>query len=152
MAIPFYILTHDAWERVPLHTNQSAMLSVFCVSHSDMYAVVSHSGFIVQNLGPVISLSLSVYLCSSHWTFNHFLIYLFPADSVVKNLPANARVQETWVWYLGREDPLEEYTETHSSILAWRIPWTEEPGGIQSIRLQRVRHSCVTNTSFFNLI
>ena len=47
--------------------------------------------------------------------------------------------QEKWVWSLGREDPLEEEMATHSSILAWRIPWTEEPGGLQSIGLQRVR-------------
>ena len=44
--------------------------------------------------------------------------------------------QETQVWSLGREDPLEEETVTHSSILAWRIPWTEEPGGLQSMELQ----------------
>ena len=46
---------------------------------------------------------------------------------MVKNLPA---VQETWVQSLGREDPLEKGLATHSSILAWRIPWTEEPGGL----------------------
>ena len=45
------------------------------------------------------------------------------------------------VLYLGREDPLEEGMETHSSILAWRIPWTEEPGGLQSIALERIRHN-----------
>ena len=50
----------------------------------------------------------------------------------VKNLPA---IQETRVQSLGQEDPLEKETATHSSILAWRIPWTEEPGGLQSIRL-----------------
>ena len=55
----------------------------------------------------------------------------------VKNLPA---VQETWVPSLGREDPLEEGMATHSSILAWRIPWTEEPGGLQSMGSQRVGH------------
>ena len=55
---------------------------------------------------------------------------------MVKNLPA---VQETRVRSLGREDPLEEMA-THSSILAWRIPWTEEPGGLQSTGLQRVGH------------
>ena len=55
----------------------------------------------------------------------------------VKNLPA---VQETQVRSLGREDPLEEGMATHSSILAWRIPWTEEPGGLQSTGSQRVRH------------
>ena len=45
-------------------------------------------------------------------------------------------MQETWVCFLGWEDPLEKDTATHSSILAWRIPWTEEPGGIQSMVLQ----------------
>ena len=45
-----------------------------------------------------------------------------------------------WVQSLGREDPLEEGMATHSSILAWRIPWTEEPGRLQSLALQRVRH------------
>ena len=49
-------------------------------------------------------------------------------------------VQETWVQSLGREDPLEKEMETYSSILAWEIPWTEEPGGLQSVGLQRVGH------------
>ena len=57
--------------------------------------------------------------------------------SVVKNLLLR---QETWVQSLGREEPLEKEMATHSSILAWRIPWTEEPGGLQSIGLQRVGH------------
>ena len=56
---------------------------------------------------------------------------------VVKNLPANARDQ-MWVPSLSWEDPLEEGMATHSSIFAWRIPWTEEPDGLQSTRLQRV--------------
>ena len=50
-------------------------------------------------------------------------------------------MQETWVWSLGWGDPLEEEMATHPSILAWRIPWTEEPGGLQSIGLQRVRYN-----------
>ena len=53
----------------------------------------------------------------------------FPGGSVVKNLPTMYEMQETWVWSLGGEDPLEEGMATHSSIVAWRIPWTEEPGG-----------------------
>ena len=53
----------------------------------------------------------------------------------VKNLPA---MQENWVLSLGREDPLEKGMATHSSILAWRSPWTEEPGGLQSLGLKRV--------------
>ena len=55
---------------------------------------------------------------------------------MVKNLPA---MLETWVQSLGGEDPLEEGRATHSSILAWRIPWTEEPDRLQSMGLQRVR-------------
>ena len=54
---------------------------------------------------------------------------------LVKNLHA---VQETWVRYLGREDPLEKEMATHSSILAWRIPWTEEPGRLQSLGSQEL--------------
>ena len=59
---------------------------------------------------------------------------------LVKNPPANAGDTEMWVQSLGREDPLEEEMATHSSILAWEIPWTEEPGGLQSMELQRVGH------------
>ena len=54
---------------------------------------------------------------------------------MVKNLPA---MQKMWFQSLGQEDPLEEGMATHSSILAWRIPWTEEPGGPQSMGSQRV--------------
>ena len=56
---------------------------------------------------------------------------------MVKNLPA---MQGTCVRYQGQEDPLEKGMATHSSILAWRIPWTEEHGGLQSMGSQRVRH------------
>ena len=55
----------------------------------------------------------------------------------LKRLPA---MRETWVWSLGREDPLEKEMATHSSTLAWRIPWTEELGGLQSTGSQRVGH------------
>ena len=50
-------------------------------------------------------------------------------------------MQETWVRPVGGEDPLEKGMATRSSILAWEIPWTEEPGGLQSMRSQRVRHN-----------
>ena len=56
---------------------------------------------------------------------------------MVKNLPA---MQETWIRSMGQEDPLEEQMETHSGILAWRIPWTEESDGLQSTGSQRVGH------------
>ena len=57
---------------------------------------------------------------------------------MVKNLPA---MQETRFQSLGWEDPLEKGMATHSSILAWRIPWTEKPGGLQSMELQNIRHN-----------
>ena len=64
----------------------------------------------------------------------------FPGGSVVKNLPVMQELQEMWVWSLDWEGPLKECMATHSSILAWRIPGTEEPGGLQFTRSQRVRH------------
>ena len=63
---------------------------------------------------------------------------------MVKNPPASAR---TRVRSLGREDPLEKEMASHSSVLAWRIPWTEEPGGLQSTGSQRVGHARATSPS-----
>ena len=60
-----------------------------------------------------------------------------PGGSAAEYLPA---MQETRIRSLGQEDPLEEEMATHSSILAWKVPWTEEPGGLQFIGSQRVRH------------
>ena len=62
----------------------------------------------------------------------------------VKHLPA---MQETWVQSLGQEDPLEKEMATHSSSLAWKIPWTEEPGRLQSMGSQRVGHDWATSLS-----
>ena len=78
-----------------------------------------------KTLTPVLSLNESAFLPRS-----------LPGGSAVENLPAR---QETWVHPLGWEDPLEEGMATHSSILAWRTPWTEEPSGLQSTGLQKVR-------------
>ena len=64
----------------------------------------------------------------------------FPCGSVVKNPTAMQKIQEMQFRSLGQEDPLEKEMATHSSILAWRIPWTEEPGGLQSTGSQRVGH------------
>ena len=64
-------------------------------------------------------------------------MYVCVCVYMVKNLPA---MQEICVQSLGQEDPLEEEMATHSSILAWRMPWTEEPGRLQSIGLQRAGH------------
>ena len=66
----------------------------------------------------------------------------------VKHLPA---MQETWVRSLGQEDPLEKKMATHSSILAWKIPWTEEPGRLESMGSQRVGHDWATSLHFTSL-
>ena len=73
----------------------------------------------------------------------------FLLAQTVNNLPA---IQETWVQSLGREDPLEKGMATHSSILAWRIPWTEEPGGLQSTghkELDTTEHTCMYRYELF---
>ena len=67
---------------------------------------------------------------------------------MVKRLPA---MLETWVWSLGQEDPLEKEMATHSSIVAWKIPWTEEPVRLQSMWSQRGRHNWATFTYIPNL-
>ena len=64
-------------------------------------------------------------------------------SQMVKNLPT---MQKIWVQSLGWEDPLEKGMATHSSILAWRIPWTEEPGGLRPMGSQRVGHDRATDT------
>ena len=70
-------------------------------------------------------------------------------SQAVKNLPT---MQEAWVQSLGQENSLEKGMATHSSILAWRTPWTEEPGGPQSIGSQSVRHDLATNTFTFTYV
>ena len=74
----------------------------------------------------------------SLFTYKYKTSQSFPDGSVVNNPPA---VWETWVWSLGWEDSLEEEMATHSSILSWRIPQTEEPGRLQSTGSQRGRHN-----------
>ena len=74
-------------------------------------------------------------LISNIYTFFLYLASL--VAQTVKRLPA---IWETQVRFLGWEDPLEEEMATHSSTLSWKIPWTEEPGGLQSMRSQRVGH------------
>ena len=89
---------------------------------------------------------------------NHLLLWSwfafpwgFPDGTSGKNLPANVgNIRDPWVWSLGWEDPMNEGMATHSSILAWRIPWIEEPGGIRSIGSQRVGYDWVTKHARIN--
>ena len=73
----------------------------------------------------------------------------FPTGEAVKNLPEMQEAQEMQVQSLGWEDPLEEGMATHSSILAWRIPWAEEPGGLQSMGPQRFRYDRAQHSTLF---
>ena len=80
------------------------------------------------------------------WAEMLILAGSFPSGMVVKNLPANAEdvLLEIQVLSLDWEDPLEKDMATHSSILAWRIPWTEKSGGLQSMGSQRLGHNLAT--------
>ena len=84
------------------------------------------------------------------WNLNYIWAYIFylmgfPGGSVVKN---SSPMQETWVQFLCWEDPLEKEMATHTRILAWKIPWTEEPGRLQSMESQRVGHYFVTKQPY----
>ena len=81
--------------------------------------------------------------CSLETNTTLFVNLLYPSPQWLsgKNLPAMQKTQETWVQSLGQEVALEEGMATHSHILAWRTPWTEEPGRLRSIGLQRVEHN-----------
>ena len=95
--------------------------------------ICDHRNFIVHSVDiiPVIFLSF----------FREFRIVGFPAGSVGKNLPAMQETQQNLqVWSLGWEDPLKKEMAIHSSTLAWKMPWTEESGGLKSIGSQRVWH------------
>ena len=117
-------------------------------------------------MGPFSTLT-QILQQSGHWSYHHwdscekginsFIIWKWACGFVlclyvsraslvgqtVKSMPA---MQETWVPSLGREDPLEKSMATHSSIPAWRISWAEEPGGLQSMGLQRVGYNWATNS------
>ena len=90
---------------------------------------------------------LDFYFQSINVLTSIYMNFLFLVAQMVMNLPA---MQERGVWSLGWEDPLEEGMATHSNILAWRIPWTEESGRLQSNRLQRVRHYWASHTTLCN--
>ena len=91
-------------------------------------------------LTPTFDSSLFLILPSKIFWLYFSLQIVFPGGSVVKSPPASAGDPATRVQFLGWKDLLEEGTATHSSILAWRIPWTEEPGRLQSTVSQRVGH------------
>ena len=113
------------------HKNEYQILSCICIHSSTLAWKIpwTEEPGRLQSMG-----SLRV---GHDWaTSLHSLLNLgFPGGPLVKNPPA---MQKTWVWSLGQEGPLEEERATHSSILAWEIPWTEKPGELQSMESQTV--------------
>ena len=99
--------------------------------------VISRSGFLLETLGEN---------AASRGSSLSLIWGPISGGSVVKNLPA---MQEAWVWPLDQEDPLEKGMATHSSILAWRIPWTEEPGGLPWVTKSQITTERLTLSSIF---
>ena len=95
-----------------------------------------------------ISQSLSSVSMMQSFRWHRFYCWISSEPITRIHLPMQ-ETQETWVWSLGREDPLEKERVTHSSILAWEILWTKEPGGLQSMGSQRVRHDWVISLLLF---
>ena len=122
------------------------------------WAMLPHGGILVWSDQGSNPHSLCWRWILIHWTTwkvprCHFYLHFFNdwASQVVqwvKNLPAMQEAMKTWVRSLGWEDPLEEGMTTQSSILAWRIPLTEEPGGLQSVGLQRAGYDWVTKHTY----
>ena len=114
--------------REPLPSTWLLKTEVLCSAHREMLSCFSKPDFLVEPIYRDIIILLRVALVAQR----------------LKRLPA---MWESWVQSLGWEDPLEKEMAIHSCFLAWRIPWTEEPGGLQSTRSQRVGHDWATSLS-----
>ena len=104
------------------------------------YSTLKKTWWLISYKKRVLSNHFEYNVYSIHKYKNIFIKLKIQLALVVKNPPANTEHIEIWVLFLGQEDPLEEEMATHSRILAWRIPWIEEPGRLQSLALQRVGH------------
>ena len=154
-------LDHRKSKRIPekhllywLHQSLWLYGSQQIVENSSRNGVTDHPTCLLRNLyaGQVASVRTGhgtmAWFQIGKGVFQGYILSLclwgFPGSSAGKDLPV---VWEIWVWPLGWEDPLKKGTATHSSTLAWRITWTVEPRGLQSMRLQIAEHNWVTFTS-----
>ena len=144
-----YVVTHNSIIPVP---DEFPVISFcfLCMCIPQIYTLV-YSAFLLifikiifHIIKPFINAILMV---AKHSTALSTINLASWVVEMIKNLP---EVQETWVQSLDWEDPLEKGMATHSSTLAWRIPWTEESGGLQSMGWQRVRHDRATNTHTYH--
>ena len=136
---------------IPLLTTAVTIPSEFR-SHSTIWEKSIHRDLCIEL--PRAFSSLYSLRCTQHPFFKELISLKNSTASVFASLVAqiaksSPAMQETRVRSLGWEDPLEKEVAPHSSILAWRIPWTEEPGGLQSVESQRVGQDRVTNTFHF---
>ena len=129
--VPLFILLHQLGYLYPLKLRSSISTSLKSASFNP-----------IDLLSPKNS---NIY-SSSHITYWSSRDFNSLVAQMVNNLPS---VQETWVRSLGQEDPLEEEMAIHSLLLAWRIPWTQEPGSSSPWGCKRVRHNWATNTFTF---
>ena len=129
------------WRWVHLGPLACLYLSVSALSHLFKHESVNTKWIIIHVIkNQTVKQPLQIMLCVIKVDFRASLV-----AQRVKRLPT---MQETWVQSLGREDPLEKGMAPHSSTLAWKIPWTEKPGRLQSMRSQRVRHDWATSFSW----
>ena len=127
------------------HIFRKWYLSLLLIRHlaSSPVGMISITLMVVQAYGNDLAFPLGLWGTYLNWPFWVPWLVASLMSQPIKYLPAE---QETWVWSLGWEDSLEEGLATHSSVLACRIPWTEEPGGRRSVGSQRGGHDWATNT------
>ena len=138
------------WEHMSITFSRGNVMSHLCQKRKYLYSNKSQKFNQKRVIFDTGNWSEGLFLKWLKWTCGVVLLSImetvlwgFPGGSDIKNLPA---IQETQVQSLGQEDLLEKGMATHSSILAWRIPWTEEHHGLQSMGLQRIRHDWLTHT------
>ena len=117
------------------------LLTLQCESHFCTYNKLCFKLFSISDYSLIIH----------RYVIGFPVSYLYWTSLVVQTIKCLPAMQKTWVRSLGLEDPLEKEMAIHSSILVWKIPWMEKPGGLQSVGSQRVRHDWATSLSFFLL-
>ena len=141
--------TKDYFLELKIHSKTKIEIVILIVSYfkllhysSNALSITALNRHSSEWMNEPLSYIIFYIICPPQKATSSWLLACLVAK-MVKNLPA---MQETWVWSLGQEDPLEKGMATHSNILAWKITWTEKPGGLQSIGSQRVRHDWAAST------
>ena len=127
-----YLLFPEFQISIGASSNQNTVVNIRCIMsfNSGKARKTGSLGNVCRTIWPLKNM---LHLCCNIRSHS-------PGGSLVKNLPANAGDTGGRVWCRGQEDPLEEEMATYSSIIAWEISWTEEPGSLHSMRVQKVRH------------